>query len=56
MINEEQVKALEFLAESASILYSKSIETSGSIEVAKDIVAEYFKAMLHGREKPKWML
>lgn len=56
MIKEEQIKAFELLAESASILYSKSIETSGSIEMARDIVAEYFKAMFYGVEKPKWML
>jgi len=55
-LTKEQKDAIEFLAEEATILYSTSIEKTGNLEAAKDILCQFFIAILHGGNKAKWML
>ena len=55
-MTKEQKECIEMLAEQALALYSKSIELSGSAEMAKDIHCEYLKAMIYGNRKSGWML
>lgn len=54
-ISEEQVDAIEMLAEHAVVMYSKAIEESGSVEIAKDILCQYFIALLSGN-RSRWKL
>ena len=55
-LTKEQKEAIEFLAEEATILYSTAIERTGSLETAKDVLCQFFIAVLHGNNKPKWMM
>ena len=55
-MTKEQREALEEVAEQAVAIYTKVIESTGSVEMAKDILGEYFKAMIHGNRKSGWMM
>lgn len=55
-MSKEVREAIEMLAEEATIVYSTAIERTGNIEMAKDVLCQFFIAMLHGNNKPKWMI
>lgn len=55
-LTKEQKEAIEFFAEEATIIYSTAIERTGNLETAKDVLCQFFIAVLHGNNKAKWML
>ena len=55
-LTKEQIDALEMVANHGVVIYQKVISESGSVEMAKDILREYFIAVLHGNSNSRWML
>lgn len=55
-MTKEQREVLGEVAEQAVAIYTKVIESTGSVEMAKDILGEYFKAMIHVNRKSGWMV
>ena len=54
-LTKEQIDALELVAHQGIIIYQKVISESGSVEMVKDIVREYFIALVHGRNNPSML-
>ena len=46
-LTKEQKDAIEFLAEEATIIYSTAIERTGNPETAKDVLCQFFIAILY---------
>ena len=55
-LTKEQKEALENVAEIGVVIYQKVISESGSAEMAKDIVREYFTAVFNRGNTFKLML
>lgn len=57
-MTKDEENALKMVAEHGVIIYETAIARTGSIAIAKDMLNEYYRAVLYGRKDndKKWMM